>query len=252
MPDRLFTRAVLAGHDLGEIRPLAEAHGFALVQSHPEIVICHGGDGTVLGAEREWPGVPKLALRRAGDHHRATDHGALLAAIAHGEGEMLEFVKVEAEVRGERLIGINEILLHNAVATSAVRYRIAIDRRPWGHEIVGDGLVVSTPFGSSGYYRSITHSTFEVGLGLAFNNSTEPLDHLVLRPEVIVGVRVTRGPAVLAADNNPAWITLDRDDEVTIRQHAHPALILRVPGHPHPPFRRHIHPNGHPLGHRTT
>ena len=102
--------------------------------------------------------------------------------VVEGRAPRTEFMKIEAETKGQRLVGINEVLIHNAQVTSAVRYLVWIDDEALTHEIVGDGLVVATPFGSTGYYRSITHSTFQVGLGLAFNNSTEPLDHLVLRP----------------------------------------------------------------------
>ena len=201
--DRL-SRAVLTGRNLELLAPKVEAHGFAIVDADPDLIICPGGDGTLVGAEREWPGVPKVALQRSEICRKCPRHGddEILGAVARGECSRHEFLKVEAETK---------------------------DRRgPLTHEIVGDGMVVATPFGSSGYFRSITNSTFQIGLGLAFNNSTEPLDHLVLNSDAEVRVRITRGPALLASDNNPEHVHLDRGDEVVIRRHSQPATILMV------------------------
>jgi NAD+ kinase len=221
-------RVLLAGSALNDVRGIVESHGFRVVDSEPDLIICHGGDGTLIGAEREWPGVPKVAIQRSAICKKCPKHetGAVVAALAEGRAQETLFTKVQAETDGRCLVGINEVLVHNAVVTSAVRYIVWIDGGPLTHEIVGDGLVVSTPFGSSGYFRSITNSTFQVGLGLAFNNSTEPLDHLVLAPEAEVRVKITRGPALLASDNSPEHLALDRGDEVLIRRHEEPARIL--------------------------
>jgi NAD+ kinase len=230
MPSAPLRRALLTGHDIAEIEPTVLRHGFQIVQNSPDLVICHGGDGTLIGAEREWPGVPKLAIRRSTTCKKCDEHqdDAVLAAVVEGRFTRSECMKIEAETKGQTLVGINDVIIHNALVTSAVRHLLWIDGEALTHEIVGDGLVVATPFGSTAYYRAITHSTFQVGLGLAFNNSREPIDHLVLRPEAEIRVRITRGPATLASDNNPAQIQIDRGDEVLIRRHPNPAVILMI------------------------
>ncbi|MBN1475760.1 NAD(+)/NADH kinase, partial [Candidatus Sumerlaeota bacterium] len=211
MPQTPPSRVVLSGHSVEEIVPLVQSHGFTLVESDPDLIICHGGDGTLIGAEREWPGVPKVSIQRSDVCKACPRHTpeAILKTLAAGEHTSTEHMKIRGEARGETLIGINEVLIHNAQVTSAVRYVVDIDGVPLGHEIIGDGLVVATPFGSSAYFRSITNSTFLVGIGLAFNNSTEPIDHLVLSPDDVIRVRITRGPALLASDNNPHHVPLD-------------------------------------------
>jgi NAD+ kinase len=103
---------------------------------------------------------------------------------------------------------------------------VFVDDHEFGHEIVGDGVVVSTPFGSTAYYRSITRGIFHLGIGLAFNNSIEQVDHLVLREDATIRVRITRGPAVVVADNHPDLIALDEEEEVTIRKDDGSAVIL--------------------------
>ncbi len=221
-------RTVLVGHDLDEIKPRVLAHGFTVVETHPDLIICHGGDGTLLGAERDWPGVPKLTLQWGKHSEKCERHtdDVVLTAVAAGQCTHDEYTKIEAVTGDRRLVGINEIVVHNRTVTSAVRHCIWIDDVALTHEVVGDGLVAATPFGSSGYYRSITKSTFQLGIGLAFNNSMEPLDHIVLRPEAVIRVRITRGPALLVCDNNPEEIALERDGEVTIRTHDQGTVIL--------------------------
>lgn len=223
-------RVLLTGPETEIIRPLLDAHDFHLVDSDPDLVICHGGDGTLIGAERQWPGVPKLAIRRSRHCKKCPDHAdeIVVASLAEGNYSRLEFLKVQAETKGKIQVGLNEVLIHNVNSTTAVRYIVNIEGTPLTHEIVGDGLVVATPFGSSGYFRSITNSTFQIGLGLAFNNCTESIDHIVLRPEALVRVKITRGPAHLASDNNPEVVPLDRGDEILIKRHTHPAIICMV------------------------
>jgi len=96
-----------------------------------------------------------------------------------------------------------------------------------GGEIIGDGIVVATPsFGSTGYYKSITDSFFEVGIGLAYNNSTEQSDHVVLDENRIISIEITRGPAIIYADNQETSISLNKGDVATIKKSSQTAKIV--------------------------
>ncbi|OGN33119.1 MAG: hypothetical protein A3I39_02235 [Candidatus Yanofskybacteria bacterium RIFCSPLOWO2_02_FULL_47_9b] len=99
-----------------------------------------------------------------------------------------------------------------------MRYRLWTNGKQIGNIIIGDGIVVATPFGSTAYYRSITDSFFEIGIGLAFNNSIEQSDHVVLDDQAIIKLEVTRGPALVYADNQKEYLELKEGQEVTIRQ----------------------------------
>ena len=57
-------------------------------------------------------------------------------------------------------------------------------------------------------FRSITRTTVPDGLGVAFNNCTEPLEPLQFAANGPVEVRVLRGPAVLVRDNDPRIIPM--------------------------------------------
>jgi NAD+ kinase len=112
--------------------------------------------------------------------------------------------------------------------TSALRFRVWIDDEPFekGVEIIGDGFLVSTPFGSTAYYRQITRGIFYSGLGIAFKFTSELINHLVIREESVFRAEVTRGPAVVAHDNAPDAHGLDSGDEVVIRRDSQVARVL--------------------------
>ncbi|MFP4173356.1 MAG: hypothetical protein ACLFV4_10635 [Candidatus Hydrogenedentota bacterium] len=231
-------KTLLYGAHAGDLSPEVQRFpSLELVHANPDVVVCYGGDGTLLSAELEWPGVPKLPIRNSRRGHRCMPHPIpdILARLAANELYHNEFVKLCCEVRHddgtpmtEPLTAMNEINVHMGRINSAVRFKLWIDEEPFeeGLEIVGDGLVVSTPFGSTAYFHQITRGVFHTGLGIAFKYTTHPVNHLVVRDTLTVRVLITRGPAVAAYDNAPEFLGLQAGNELIIRKHSHPALIL--------------------------
>jgi NAD+ kinase len=221
-------RVLVLGEDLGTVLSLARERGFRIVEESPDVVLTWGGDGLLLRSEEAWPGVPKLPLRNSRHGKKCQPHELprALDDLLQGRLRPVAYTKVRGEARGRVKIGLNDVVVHNARPTSAVRYRIRVDGEELGHEYVGDGVVVATPFGSTAYYRAITRGSFREGLGLAFNNSTEPVDHFVVPERAEIRVLVTRGPAMLVADNQREAIDLDDGDEVVIRKDEGRAVIL--------------------------
>jgi len=224
-------RVAICGRNLAELsRLLANYPTVSVVTTRPDLVISYGGDGALLGAERDFPGIPKLPLRDSGRNPQCAAHGEeqTLDLLVRGKLKPAPLFKLVADCGDRTLTAMNDIVLHNRVTTSAIRYRVWLDDELYANRIVGDGLVAATPFGSTGYYRSITHSLFKIGIGLAFNNSTEPTDHLVIGDDTVIRVEILRGPAVLLADNCPAshTIHLKRHDVITIRKARQTASVL--------------------------
>lgn len=195
----------LAGKNLEDIRSLLPEYGLEECENDYELIICHGGDGTLLGAEREFPGVMKLPIRDSATAMTCSGHPLRkrLEDLTAGRLSVTVLPKLAAECGDTKITGINDIFLHNKICCGALRYQVRINGELYAKEIFGDGVGMATVHGSTAYYRSITRSVFRTGVGLAFSNSTVEISHLVLPEDSVVEVTIVRGPGQLIADNSP-------------------------------------------------
>lgn len=211
-----------------EAEDLVTSFGFILASDQPELVMSYGGDGTLLIAEERFPGIPKVPLRNSAICKKCSilPNDELLAAISVGAYTVEELYKLEASAHDRTLKASSEISVRNLDPRRAIRFQFCTDGRSWSHELIGDGILIATPFGSTGYYRSITRSFFEAGLGIAFNNVTEPIDHLVVADTSVVHVTITRGPAFVIADTQEDVLKLESGDMVEIRRSSETPMRL--------------------------
>ncbi|MBU8902567.1 MAG: hypothetical protein KOO69_07490 [Victivallales bacterium] len=217
----------LIGKHLDDIIPLLKARNFELTDNVPELIIAHGGDGALLDAERLYPGIPILPLRDQETAPLCDRHSyeKQLDDFCGGDTTKTVNSKLYSSFSGKEILGLNDIFIHNYNRGRAMRYRVWIDDELYANEIVGDAVGMATIHGSTAYYRSITHSIFKTGLGLAFSNSTEVVNHLVLPETAVVRVKIIRGPGVMVADNNPDTIEIPEGSEVYIRKAEEKAVI---------------------------
>lgn len=222
--------ALIFGSHSEALEPVLSRYGITPVTEGWDTVVCYGGDGSVLRAEYEYPGTPKLLLRnsRICKLCAPLTNDEILERVAAGRYSFRELMKLDVHANGRSLTALNDVIVHNADPRHGIRYRLYVEGRPIGSEIIGDGIVAATPLGSTGYYRSITDSFFSVGIGIAFNNSTEQSDHMVTADTSVVKLTVIRGPAVVYADNQPATIELSENDEVVIARSTATARLIVV------------------------
>jgi len=221
----------LVGRDLEEIRKLLESYGLEEDEDSPQVVITHGGDGTLVGTERRIPGVPKVPIRSSRVCNKCAAHEApvILQRLAAGELGESRHNKVEVAIGGRRKLAMNEVGIHMGNPASAVRFRLLVNGADYvPGEIIGDGLVVATPFGSTAYFRSITRGTFRQGMGLAIMNSVNPVEWAVLDPGDTIQVEITRGPSLVLSDNDPERWPLDTGDTAEFRLSREAAIVLGV------------------------
>lgn len=90
-------------------------------------------------------------------------------------------------------------------------------------QVIGDGALVATPFGSSGYYRSITGGTIETGICVAFNNIHKPADaprSIGLSAAGLVELELLTtarsASAVLARDDDPKPYEMSPGESISI------------------------------------
>ena len=90
-------KVTIVGRDIKKIEEKAIKHGFEIIHpliavqpkppALPDIIISNGGDGSLLGAERDFPGIPKLGLRdsRTSLKHEHTDVDFAFTQLKQGK-----------------------------------------------------------------------------------------------------------------------------------------------------------------------
>lgn len=219
----------LYGKNARDIKESAQKMGFEIVEEDPDVILSYGGDGTLLAAERQYPNIPKLPIRdskvckKCAEHE--TDH--LLKLLINHQIESTTQPKLETNFDGNTLIALNDIVIRNRSAYHAIRFNILKNNQKINDNlIIGDGIVASTPFGSTGYYQSITKTTFKENFRIVFNNTvtTIPPLEFISGDEIILDL--VRGPGEMTADNNPETIELVEGNHVVIKVSSQTAKIF--------------------------
>lgn len=214
-------KVCLIGKNLQDIENLLPGFGMDIVPSNEaELVIAHGGDGTMLCAEREYPGIPKLLMRDARTAPQCEEHGYrnILQSFVSGNLKLVRLPKLVCRVNDRKFLAVNDIFIHNYHPMNALRYRVHINDELYANEVVGDAVGLSSVHGSTAYYKSITHSIFRTGVGLSFSNSTEEVNHLVLPETSVVRITVVRGPGLVIADNDRNTLTVEEGCDILLNQ----------------------------------
>lgn len=231
-------RAIVFGAEAEAVLPQFKRFPqIELVEKSADVIVCYGGDGTLLSAELKWPGVPKVPIRNSRRGHRCIPHppAKVIDRLVKNRLTRTEFMKIACDVFDDgatkpkhSVTAMNECNVHMGHINLAVRFKIWLDEEPFanGIEILGDGFIVSTPFGSTAYFNQITRGVFHTGLGIAFKNTTELTSHVVVPDHVVVRAEITRGPAVLAYDNTPKYLNLREGDRLELRKASTPATVL--------------------------
>ena len=108
-------------------------------------------------------------------------------------------------------------------------YYCTVDGKNY-NELIGDGVIIATPFGSTAYYKATGGKSFEKGIGISFNNlHNRNAKSFVVLEDSVVKMTVNRGPALLLADNNEKCIELESGDTMTVRKSESVANFIYVP-----------------------
>lgn len=217
-----------------ELKQLFPKYNLTYGEEDPDIVISYGGDGMFLISERAYPHVPKALLRDSKICNNCCNYAPeeLLQKIAKKEYTIKELIQLKATRKNDNgireLIGVNDIVIRNFFPTEALRFKYRINNQDYSDELIGDGVVIATPFGSNrgAYYNSITQNTITNQIGIAFNNISSPHNHQTIDTDSTIEIIITRGQGVLVADNNRDYINLTKDNAVKIQLHNTTAKIL--------------------------
>lgn len=210
-----------------------------------DILACFGGDGTILHAAKDANacGVPILGVNMGSVGFMAElENGELsqLVKLAQGkyaiEGRMMLDVKV---YRGGKLL-LQDVALNDAVVTKGAVARV-IDLAVYGDkvlisELAGDGVILSTPTGSTGYAMSaggpIVEPTAENIIFTPICAHSLHAKAVVLGSERLISVRLgkdSRKSAYLSVDGGRAF-KLVAGDRVEVKKAANQTKLVKLTG----------------------
>jgi len=230
---RLEKVLVVSRTEESQVKDFLVKSGFKIVKRNPDFVVCYGGDGTILFSERRFPQVPKLVVKRANIyrkfHYTLHDVKNVLSKVRDGKFRIQKEIKLETKLENEELIGLNEIQIRAKLPTCAIRFSISVDGKKFDN-LIGDGIIVATPFGSTGYYKSTGGWQFREGIGISFNNlHNKKIKSFVVPESSLIRAKVTRGPTWVLADNYEKFFELKDNVAITIRKSTSVANFIYVP-----------------------
>lgn len=224
----------IVGRYAAELLPLLRKYPVRILpleeSAMPELVISYGGDGTLLGAERDFPGIPKLPLRDKSHNPRCERHSEIQCLEAFFSGalgcETLGKLCVCSE-EGQQLVALNDIVfMRQFHPLGAIRCRIWKDGILLRPQVIVDCLIFSTPSGSTGYFQSVTRGNFTEGLGLAYANPTEGDAFQILPVNSKLEIEILRGPAFVQADNSPEVFKVKDGGRLTVQAASQSAHVF--------------------------
>lgn len=230
--------AIVSLNDTQEIVEMLDSLGLPMISEDdekPDFVITYGGDGTILYAERQYPGIPKITLHGSEGGYRClylrSDLEYVLLKIEDEEYRLREELKLETQVEekdySSYFLSLNEIQLHNPSPTQAVRFSVyedsihkGVEPLPLFENITGDGVVVATPFGSTAYYSSVGGEKFSRGIGIALNNPYKIKNNR--HPRIVddsskIIIKILRDNGLFASDNDERIINVKGGNEIIVR-----------------------------------
>ncbi len=201
--------------------------GIKVDKRRPDFVITYGGDGTILKAEHRYPGIPKIPIRKSRVCSMCISYGSdnirdILNRLKTGKYKLKKTNKVEAVFKSKTIVGLNEVQIHNKDPRKAVRFDLAIQGKKFP-EVVGDGVVFATSYGSTAYYRSLGLSSFKTGIKIGFNNVYPRKKPITLNG--VAEVKILREKALLIADNEIS-LELKPGDVVKIKKSDQQAVFI--------------------------
>lgn len=232
----LYEPGLLSGATGGE--PLTGAAGL-------DALVSLGGDGTLLRAARFLDGadVPIMGvnLGKLGflTSCRGKDFARMLPRLAKGQYLTDSRMTLEAVPSGTarpvaRMRALNDVVLHKGGFARVLRLRVAVNREEIG-TLAADGLVISTPTGSTAYSLSaggpIVAPTVDSILITPISPHTLAVRPILLAPDSEITVQPEDAPEeVLVTVDGQVGTTLGAGHSISIKGSTDRVQIVRFTG----------------------
>jgi NAD+ kinase len=191
-----------------------------------DILLVIGGDGTILRTVRKYS-FPILAVKMGRHGHLCEVSPTELSAIEDilKRHTVERLMKIEVPECGEAL---NEVVVRAEIPDKVAHFRLVYGGRT--EEVLGDGIIVTTPTGSTAYSLAAGGPHIEEGCPVLCITPICPLD-LSYFPRVIPD----EWEVVITAVDKPCHMTLDGvelsslspGDQVRIRKSSNYAVFWR-------------------------
>ncbi|HEY7704515.1 MAG TPA: NAD(+)/NADH kinase [Acidimicrobiia bacterium] len=230
---------LVGGPEVAELLP--EAH---VGDGPPDVVVAIGGDGTMLAAahwalEYDVP-VVGFNLGTVGFLAEAepSDLDLAVEALVSGSFRVDERMTIEADLpSGIRVTGINDVVAEKIDSQRLVSLKVTIDDQEF-LTYRADGLIVSTPTGSTAYSFSAGGPLLDPGLQALL--VTPVAAHslfartMALLPTSVVGVEVAADRPVRVSIDGIEGASLHQGERFEVRRGLRPARFVRLKEQPFP------------------
>jgi NAD+ kinase len=215
-----------------------------MMAAKADLIISLGGDGTLLNIAPlvERPEVPILGVNMGGlgfiTEVAVDEFESVLSKTLEGDYEVEKRMTLEVRVIGNKNRRHKFRVLNDAVITKGARSRI-IDLETYvGNDYLctyrADGLIISTPTGSTAYSLAAAGPILEPTLGAVVLSPICP-HTLTNRPIVVpshatirVALRSFGDTVILIPDGQPG-VRLNNGDKVEARDYGLPVSLIKVP-----------------------
>lgn len=188
-----------------------------------DVIVAMGGDGTMLRAARAIgdSGVPLLGVNLGSLGYLTDiplpDLGRAFAQLAAGEFHLEDRAQVLCTVHRDggdvaRLVALNDLVINMGPLPRAIEMELRLDGDSLGH-FLGDGVVVSTPTGSTAYNLSAGGPICQTSVPCLLIAPICP-HALGMRPLVVP--EPTRIEIILLATGEGAILTADGQEAVRV------------------------------------
>jgi NAD+ kinase len=228
----------------GLIRGSARSCSKKELAAKADLIISLGGDGTLLNIAPlvERPDVPILGVNMGGlgfiTEVAVDELEAVLTKTLEGDYEVEKRMTLEIRVKSRKTRPHRFRVLNDAVITKGARSRIVSLETYVGGDYLctyrADGLIISTPTGSTAYALAAGGPIVEPTLGVIELAPICP-HTLTNRPIVVpsdapIHVKLrSSGDTVILSPDGQKGLRLHNGDEVDARDYGMPISLIRIP-----------------------
>jgi NAD+ kinase len=207
---------------------------------HPSAVVVLGGDGTLLQAARfSAPrGIPVMGINLGGlgflAEFEKEEYDRALLSLLHGELEPEPRMMIRCTCGGkDEGVALNDVVITKAALARMIQIEIAVDEKPIA-TIRADGMIVSTPVGSTAYNLSAGGAIVDPSMELLLLAPICPhqlnFRPLIIPPTSRIRLRVLpgSGETYLTLDGQVGH-PIDSNEEIIVEKAPFPLWLLTDP-----------------------